>query len=158
MRNNGIELVVLALLLVTMLCSGCTGNDAKTKSIMTPAPIPAAVDFHDKGFDAYIHGNYSEALDLYNKSIDSDVNYTRAWIEKGDVLVRLNRTSEAISAYDSALALDNNLAIVWNSRGEALMVMGNYMAAKESFDNALEIAPQYVKAKENRDLVLKKLP
>jgi tetratricopeptide (TPR) repeat protein len=76
---------------------------------------------------------------------------------KGNVLVKLNRTSEAISAFDSALALENNLAIVWNDRGEALMTMRNYTEARDSFEKALQIAPEYATAKINRDLALAKL-
>jgi tetratricopeptide (TPR) repeat protein len=157
MRSNGIVLSVIAIMLVTVLCSGCTGNNAGANPVMTPAPVPAAVDLHSRGFDAYIKGNYSTALDFYNQAITADPRYTRAWIDKGNVLVKLNRTSEAISSYDSALALENNLALVWNSRGEALMTIGNYTEARDSFDKALQIAPANAKAKENRDLALAKL-
>jgi lipoprotein NlpI len=59
--------------------------------------------------------------------------------------------------YDSALALDNNFPEIWNNRGEALMTLGRYSEAFDSFDKALEIAPDYAKAKENRNLTLSKL-
>ena len=165
MRSNQIVLAVLALMVVTVLFSGCTGNNAQpntqtnvqTNPVMTRAPVASAVDFTKKGFDAFIKGNYTTALDLYNRSISADPKYTRAWIEKGNVLVKLNRTSEAISSFDSALALENNLAIVWNSRGEALMTMGNFTQARDSFDKALQFAPEYAVAKANRDLALSKL-
>jgi tetratricopeptide (TPR) repeat protein len=157
MRSNGIVLVVLAIMLVIVLSSGCTENNAGANPVMTPAPVPAAVDLHKKGFDAYINGNYTTALDFYNQSIAADPKYTRAWMDKGNVLVKLNRTSEAISSYDSALALENDLAIVWNDRGEALMTIGNYTEARDSFDKALQIAPEFATAKVNRDLALAKL-
>lgn len=162
MRSNHIVLAVLALMLITVLSSGCTGDKAQpnppqTNPVLTRAPVSSAVDLDSKGFDAFIKGNYSIALDFYNQSITADRKYTRAWINKGNVLVKLNRTSEAISSYDSALALENNLAIVWNSRGEALMTMGNFTEARDSFDKALQFAPEYAKAKENRDLALAKL-
>jgi tetratricopeptide (TPR) repeat protein len=157
MRSNGIVLAVLALMLVTVFSSGCTGNNADSNAVMTHVPVPAAVDLHDKGFIAFINGNYTTALDLYNQSLAADPKYTRAWIDKGNVLVKLNRTSEAISSYDSALALENDLEMVWNSRGEALMSIGNYTEALNSFDNVLRIAPNSVIAKQNREFVLKKM-
>jgi tetratricopeptide (TPR) repeat protein len=157
MRRNGIVLAVLALMLVMILSSGCVGNNTVTNPVLTPVPVPAAVDHHSKGFDAYIKGDYTTALDFYNQAITADPKYTRAWIDKGNVLVKLNRTTEAISSYDSALALENNLAIVWNSRGEALMTIGNYTEARDSFDKALQFAPEYANAKANRDLALAKL-
>ena len=165
MRSNQIVLAVLALMVVTVLFSGCTGNNAQTNTqtnaqtnpIMTRAPVASAVDFTKKGFDAFIKGNYTTALDFYNRSTSEDPKYTQAWIERGNVLVKLNRTSEAISSYNSALALENNLAIVWNSRGEALMAMGNFTEARNSFDKALQFAPEYAAAKANRDLALSKI-
>jgi tetratricopeptide (TPR) repeat protein len=161
MRSNEIVLAVIALTLVTVLIAGCTGNNAQTNAqtipIMTRAPVSSAVDLYNKGFTNLIKGNYTAALDFFNQSISADPKYTRSWIERGSVLVKLNRTSEAIASYDSALALENNLAIVWNSRGEALMTLGNFTEARNSFDKALQFAPDYAAAKANRDLALSKL-
>jgi tetratricopeptide (TPR) repeat protein len=139
------------------LSSGCINNNSGTQQIVTPTPLAAAVDLHMNGFNAYINGKYETALDFYNKSIAVDPKYTRAWIDKGNVLIKLNRTEEAISAYDSALALEEDLALVWNSRGEALMTLGRYAEARDSFDKALQIAPEFAKAKENMNLTLMKL-
>jgi len=157
MRCVGSFLAVLFMIIVIVLSSGCTGNNSETNPIITQVPIPASIDLHNKGFDAYIKGNYTTALDLYNQAITADPKNTRAWIDKGNVLVKLNRTSEAISSYDSALALENDLAQVWNNLGEAQMINGEYEQARDSFDKALQIAPEYATAKTNRDLVLEKL-
>lgn len=157
MRSNGIILAVLALLLVIVLSSGCTGNNSVTTPPTKPTPVPVAVDLDSKGFDDFINGNYTTALEYYNQAITADPTYIRAWINKGNVLVRLNRSSEAIVSYDSALALENDLAIVWNSRGEAQMTIGKYADARDSFEKALKFAPEYDTAKANRDLVLEKL-
>ena len=159
MCKNGIVLAINVIMLVIVLSSGCLGNNGVPNPIMTmtPTPVQAAVDLHSKGFDAYIKGDYASALDYFNQSINADPKYTRGWIEKGNVLIRMNRTEEAISAYDSALALENNLPLVWNSRGEALMALERFAEARDSFDNALKVSPEYAKALENRNLTLEKL-
>jgi tetratricopeptide (TPR) repeat protein len=157
MRSNGIVLAVIFIMLLTVFSSGCTGNNANMNPTITHAPVQTAIDLHKKGFDEYIKGNYPAALDFFNRSISADPKYTRAWIEKGNVLVKLNRSSEAISSYDSALALENNLAVVWNSRGEALITLGRYPEALDSFDNSIKIAPEYAPAIENRNLMRAKL-
>jgi tetratricopeptide (TPR) repeat protein len=156
MPRKEIILALLVLMLVALLSSGCTENTPETNPELTRV-APKAVDLHKQGFDAYSNGNYETALDLYNQAIAADSNYTRAWMEKGNALLRLNRYEEAISVYDVVLAREDYVPEVWNSRGEALMATGNYTAARESFDKAIRIAPDYTKAKENRDLALKKI-
>ena len=156
MHIHGIVPVVLAIMLLMVMNAGCINNNSANQQIMTPTPNSAAVRLFEAGFNAYINGNYETALENYNKTIAAEPKYIRAWIEKGNILIRLNRSEEAISAYDSALALEN-LATVWNSRGEALMTLGRYTEARDSFDKALKIAPGYAKAKENRNLTLEKL-
>ena len=87
---------------------------------MTPTPHAAAVGLFEAGFNAYISGNNETALENYNKAIAAEPKYTRAWIEKGNVLLRLNRYEEAIAVYDSALALESDLATVLNNRERRL--------------------------------------
>ena len=155
----GIVVFILSVLLV--MSAGCINSNSAGNSVnqpaMTPQPNAAAVELHNQGFSAFTNGNYQAALDFYNQSIAADPKYARAWMDKGNTLIFLNRTEEAISAYDSALALDKNLALVWNSKGEALMTLGRYAEARDSFDKALQIAPDYAKAKMNRNLTLSKL-
>jgi tetratricopeptide (TPR) repeat protein len=157
MRVNAIVTIVVAVMVLTVLNAGCINNNSANQQIMTPTPGAVAVGFFDTGFNAFINGNFDTALENYNKAIAVDPKYTRAFVEKGNVLIKLNRSEEAISAYDSALALEKNLAIVWNSRGEALLTLGRYPEARDSFDKALQIAPEYAKAKENKNLTLDKL-
>ena len=160
MRRWGIVFIVLALMVITVLSSGCTAENAKEQPCLTctpPTPFPAIDKLYESGFTAFINHDYPTALDFYNKSIAADPKYIRAWIGRGDTLMRMNRTSEAISAYDSALAINNEIPEFWNKRGEALMAIGNYTEARDSFDKALKFAPEYAAAKENRDLAIAKL-
>jgi tetratricopeptide (TPR) repeat protein len=157
MNKHSLVLVVVAIMLLLVMNSGCINNKSVNQQIVTPTPKAAAVKLFEDGFNAFINGKYDIALEDYNKAIAAEPKYTRAWIEKGNVLVKLNRTGEAISAYDSALALENNIALVWNTRGEALMSLGRYAEARDSFDKALQLAPDYAKAKENKNLTLEKL-
>jgi tetratricopeptide (TPR) repeat protein len=155
MDSKGLTLSVL--ILVTVMSCGCINNTSVTSGFTTSTLVPEAIKLHNTGFDAYVKGDYPTALDYFNQSIAADSNYTRAWIDKGNVLVRLNRSEEAVMAYDTALTQDNGLAVVWNKRGEALMISKKYTAARDSFARALELAPDFAEAKENRETVLKKM-
>jgi Flp pilus assembly protein TadD len=159
MRRNGIVLAVLALMLVTVFSSGCTGNKPGTTETtpLVTTVAPTAIELHKQGSDAMINGNYTEALDLYNMAIAADPGYTRAWIDKGTALLVLNRSAEAIAVYDEVLAREDFVPNVWNNRGKALMATGNYSAALDSFEKAIQQSPEFTEAIENRDLVLKKM-
>jgi len=155
----GIQVIVpvsLVIMVLMVMSAGCMNTPSEKQSV-TPTPRTPAVALFNKGFDAFINGNYTTALDYYNQSLASDPKSTRVWRAKGDVLIRLNRTSEAISAYDSALALESTIPEIWNSRGEALMMLGRYTEARDSFEKALQIAPDYIIAKENKNRALAKL-
>jgi tetratricopeptide (TPR) repeat protein len=162
MYKRGIVLVIFAITLVIILNSGCisktsTQPPCENCTLVKTTPLGIAADLHKKGFDAYINLDYAKALDYYNQSLAADPKYIHAWIDKGNVLVRMNRTEEAVAAYDTALALDNKTPEVWNSRGKAQMAAGNYIAARDSFDQAIQLAPEYAEAKENRNLTLTKI-
>jgi tetratricopeptide (TPR) repeat protein len=148
--------VLFVLFEVVIIC-GCVNNISGSSGLTTSTIIPKAIELHNTGFDAYLKGDYPIALEYFNQSIAADPNYLRAWIDKGNVLVKLNRSEEAIMAYDAALSRAPERADVWNNRGETLMARGNYTAARDSFDKALQIAPEYAAAKENRDLAQKKM-
>lgn len=49
-----------------------------------------------------------EADLLYRQAISMRADYTQAYINRGDVLVKLNRTKEAQEVYERALFYDSN--------------------------------------------------
>lgn len=49
-----------------------------------------------------------EADLLYRQAISMRADYTQAYINRGDVLLKLNRTKEAQEVYERALFYDNN--------------------------------------------------
>jgi len=58
-----------------------------------------------------------EADALYRQAISMRSDYTQAYINRGDVLIKLNRTKEAQEVYEKALQLDNsNPDIYYNVR------------------------------------------
>ena len=64
-----------------------------------------------------------EADALYRQAIGMRADYTQAYINRGDVLIKLNRTQEARRAYETALTYDShNPDIYYNVRGCAVDV------------------------------------
>ena len=54
-----------------------------------------------------------EADDLYRQAISMRADYIQAYINRGDVLVRLNRTQEAMQVYEKALQFDSSNADIY---------------------------------------------
>jgi len=156
-RSGGIFPLVLALLFLHVVISGCAGSAPVKEPLPVTTPVIQAIEFHKTGFSAYIAGDLEKSLEYFNKSLEADPTFARAWMDKGNVLIRMNRSAEAIAAWDAALALDTNIPQVWNSRGEALMSLGRYAEALESFDKVLAINPDHTRARENRERALAKL-
>ena len=66
-------------------------------------------------------GKYEEAIASYDKAIEIDPKYTKAWINKGNALRKLGRHEDAIVCYDRAIELDpkNTLAEVMKAGVES---------------------------------------
>lgn len=60
-----------------------------------------------------------EADLLYRQAISMRADYTQAYINRGDVLIKMNRTKEAQEVYERALFYDsNNPDIYYNVRSK----------------------------------------
>lgn len=60
-----------------------------------------------------------EADALYRQAISMRADYIQAYINRGDVLVQLNRTQEALEVYEKALHFDKNNADIYYNVSES---------------------------------------
>jgi tetratricopeptide (TPR) repeat protein len=100
----------------------------------------------DKGYEFDDLGEYTRAIEYYNKALDIDPNYLYALNGKGWALNELGNFKEAIVYYDKALEEDPNYADALNNKGYALYKQDKYQQAIEYFDKALDIDPNYLYA------------
>ena len=77
-----------------------------------------------------------EADLLYRQAISMRADYTQAYINRGDVLIKLNRTKEAQEVYERALFYDsNNPDIYYNVRIATIrrtFVVGRLVKARQT--------------------------
>jgi Flp pilus assembly protein TadD len=142
----------------------------------------SAYGWENKGLAFAGNSNYSEALKAFEKAIQQDSNYARAWNGKGLALrhegnnlrkqgngykdksdndkakisyAEANETyDEAIKACDKAIELDPTYADPWNSKGITLDYLGRFDEAIKAYDNATRIDPEHVQAWINKGRVL----
>lgn len=95
-----------------------------------------------------------EADQLYKEAISLRSDFTDAYLNRGDFLMRMNRTKEAEAMYERALELDENNPDLYYNLGVILVDQGRSEEAMTLFNRALELDPDHEHALVNSALLL----
>ncbi|XP_023239347.1 transmembrane and TPR repeat-containing protein CG4050-like [Centruroides sculpturatus] len=95
-----------------------------------------------------------EADSLYKQAISMRADYIQAYINRGDILVRLNRTEEAREVYKKALKFDSNNPDLYYNLGVVLLEQGRSSEALQYFDKALKLDPGHEQALMNSAILI----
>lgn len=101
-------------------------------------------------------GNYTAAVESYDRAISLNPKDAYPWNNRGNALSEQGNYSAAIEAYNRSIVLDPAYAPPWNGKGYALESQGNNTAAIEAYDRALALDPHSVEAKQNRERAVAK--
>ncbi|MEE2750626.1 MAG: tetratricopeptide repeat protein [Myxococcota bacterium] len=85
--------------------------------------------------------NPNEALKFYDKAIELDPSFARAWAGRGDVERALDRVDAARRDYKKTLKLDPSLARAWTGLGALYIQEGSFDQALETCEQAIAAAP-----------------
>lgn len=95
-----------------------------------------------------------EADALYRQAISMRTDYIQAYINRGDVLMKLNRTQEAWHVYEHALKLDQNNPDIYYNMGVVLIELGKTADALRYFEKALLVSPDHEQALMNSAILI----
>ncbi|CAH1967227.1 unnamed protein product [Acanthoscelides obtectus] len=98
-----------------------------------------------------------EADMLYRQAISMRADYTQAYINRGDILIKLNRTKEAQEVYERALLYDSNNPDIYYNLGVVFLEQGKASQALAYLDKALEYDPEHDQALLNSAILLQEL-
>ena len=98
-----------------------------------------------------------EADSLYRKAISMRSDYIQAYINRGDVLLRMNRSQEALSIYQEALKIDANNADVHYNLAVVALDQQKPELGLSYLNKALEINPEHPEALLNSAIVIQEL-
>ena len=103
-----------------------------------------AMDWFKKGYVLrYNAKKNQEAMKAFDKAIEIDPNYAKAYAGKAAIYNEWRQYEEALRESERAIRLDPRLALGFNCRGKAHMGMSNYQKAIEDFNKARELDPEY---------------
>lgn len=97
-------------------------------SSIVSAQDPATY-FDSLGSKLLSKGNYSQALDLFNKSLDQKKESAAAWTHKGNALRSLRQYNASIESLNHALKIDESYAPALVGLSDTYLAQKNYMAA-----------------------------
>ncbi|KAK6616788.1 Protein O-mannosyl-transferase tmtc3 [Polyplax serrata] len=95
-----------------------------------------------------------EADLLYRQAISMRPVYTQAYINRGDILLKLNRTKEAQEVYERALSYDSNNPDIYYNLGVVFLEQGKASQALVYLDKALEFDRDHWQALLNSAILL----
>nr|XP_040240135.2 protein O-mannosyl-transferase Tmtc3 [Anopheles coluzzii]XP_040240136.2 protein O-mannosyl-transferase Tmtc3 [Anopheles coluzzii]XP_040240137.2 protein O-mannosyl-transferase Tmtc3 [Anopheles coluzzii]XP_040240138.2 protein O-mannosyl-transferase Tmtc3 [Anopheles coluzzii]XP_040240139.2 protein O-mannosyl-transferase Tmtc3 [Anopheles coluzzii]XP_049465911.1 protein O-mannosyl-transferase Tmtc3 [Anopheles coluzzii] len=98
-----------------------------------------------------------EADLLYRQAISMRSDYTQAYINRGDILIKLNRTKEAQEVYERALLYDSTNPDIYYNLGVVFLEQGKASQALAYLDKALEFDPEHEQALLNSAILLQEL-
>jgi tetratricopeptide (TPR) repeat protein len=103
-----------------------------------------AMDWFKKGYVLrYSAKNNQEAMKAFDKAIEIDPNYAKAYAGRAAVYNEWRQCQKALRESEQAIKLDPNLAWGFNCRGFAHTGLMNYQQAIQDFNKALELDPKY---------------
>ncbi|MGA9152365.1 MAG: tetratricopeptide repeat protein [Candidatus Nitrosopolaris sp.] len=102
-------------------------------------------------------GNYTGAIEYYDKALAIDPHNVNALRNKGLALDNSGNYTGAVQYYDKALAIDPHYVKALNGKGNAFYQLGNYTAAIVYYDKALAIDPHEVSTLANKGNALDEL-
>ncbi|GAB6030299.1 hypothetical protein CHUAL_005973 [Chamberlinius hualienensis] len=95
-----------------------------------------------------------EADALYRQAISMRSDYTQAYINRGDVLIKMKRTEEARQVYEKALQYDSSNADIYYNLGVVYLEQGKSSEALIYLDRALEFDPDHQQALMNSAILI----
>ena len=124
------------------------------KPLISPNPKSKGNLWLRKGDIHLRQGRYAEAIDAYEKAIELDPRYAKAWNNKGLALDNLSKLDESIQVFEKAVEINPRYAEAWYNKGAVLDDQGKYDEAIKAYNKAIELKPNYVAAINSKGFAL----
>jgi len=87
-------------------------------------------NFEAKGWAFLEEGKYEEALQNFEKSINSETGSVQSLYGKAESLRNLANYEEALKYFTATLQLDSHFSLAFSGKGNTLRMLGRYKEAQ----------------------------
>ena len=87
----------------------------------------------------YKRRNYIKALEEFDKALEVEPNFDKAWYNKGLTQFNLKDLDAALKSYDTVVKLKPDNKSAWNNRGLILMELNKPQDAMKCFDKVTDL-------------------
>lgn len=136
MQKSGIKLIILITCLSALILS-------QPPRVLAEEKRPTAEGTFNEGFSYFEKKVWDQAIEYFNKALQIDPKYKKAWFFKGVTFQRMGRFEEELKCYEEYIKIDSTEAVVWYNKGVALGRLKKYSEAEKAFISAEKIDPKY---------------
>jgi tetratricopeptide (TPR) repeat protein len=147
-RNEAYVIPIHTILskLIAHESSGQKSETQRERNIAGPSEPPADFLLHlRKGNDAYIKGDYGEAIKKYDVVLN-DRNYIAALQNKGECLRITGYHKQSVEYFDKVLVIDPTHVVAISLKGLTLFELRKYRDAIKCSDRISLLDPNYINA------------
>ena len=98
---------------------------------------------------------YQEALEAYERVIAENPENITAFLDKANVLSKLQRQQEALDTYEQVISINKDSHLAWLGKGNALFALRKYPEALAAFDRTVKVQPKSYITWHNRGSLLR---
>ena len=99
-------------------------------------------------------GRLEEADQLYRQAIAMRTDYVQAYINRGDVLIKMGKANQAYQVYEEALKFEPENPDLHYNLGVVLIELGRPEKALQMFNNALGVDPEHLQSLMNSAILM----
>jgi len=103
-------------------------------------------DYFVKGNNYWRNGQYQLAIETFEKLLQINPNYAKAYDNLGGAYYSSGQSEKAINSYQKSIQIDSRSAVPYQGLGIVYAGMGQYQEALNYFQKAVEIDNNYAAA------------
>jgi superkiller protein 3 len=92
------------------------------------------------------YGNYTAAVEAYQKALELNPNFHQAYFDLGLAYMEMKKLDQALEQINKAISLSPGVAHYYYGRGRVMLLSGQSVKANEDFQKAADMGDRDAKA------------